>query len=121
MHNSILSLTSIRPPGPSISPIYYCNSTTFISTTAKSIELITLYEKLVPLINFSVFYSITFHKKTTDMVVFFNLPFYLNVPQFNPPLPTLIIPIKTTNCLINRQPDFIHVCDTCSCKLACVV
>ena len=42
---------------PLFSPIYYCNSTTFISTTAKSIKLITRYEKLVPLINFSVFYN----------------------------------------------------------------
>ena len=42
---------------PVYSPIYYCNSTTFISTTAKSIKLITRYEKLVPLINFSVFYN----------------------------------------------------------------
>ena len=39
------------------SPIYYCNSSTFISTTAKSLKLITRYEKLVPLINFSVFYN----------------------------------------------------------------
>ena len=33
-----------RPDGPVpvFSPIYYCNSTTFISTTAKSIKLITL-------------------------------------------------------------------------------
>ena len=48
-----------RPEGPVLvfSPIYYCNSTTFISTTAKSIKLITRYEKLVPLINFSVFYN----------------------------------------------------------------
>ena len=48
-----------RPDGPVpvFSPIYYCNSTTFISTTAKSIKLITRYEKLVPLINFSVFYN----------------------------------------------------------------
>ena len=44
-------------PVPVFSPIYYCNSTTFISTTAKSIKLITRYEKLVPLINFSVFYN----------------------------------------------------------------
>ena len=42
---------------PVFSPIYYCNSTMFISTTAKSIKLITRYEKLVPLINFSVFYN----------------------------------------------------------------
>ena len=42
---------------PVFSLIYYCNSTTFISTTAKSIKLITRYEKLVPLINFSVFYN----------------------------------------------------------------
>ena len=34
-----------RPDGPvpDFSPIYYCNSTTFISTTAKSIKLITRY------------------------------------------------------------------------------
>ena len=44
-------------PVPVFSPIYYCNSTTFISTTAKSIKLITHYEKLVPLINFSVFFN----------------------------------------------------------------
>ena len=51
-----------RPDGPVpiFSPIYYCNSTTFISTTAKSIKLITRYEKQVPLINndnYSVFYN----------------------------------------------------------------
>ena len=104
---------------PIFSPIYYCNSTMFISTTAKSIKLITCYENLVPLINFSVFYNaplIPFHKKTTVVVVFFNLPFYLNVPPFNPPFSMLIIPIKTINCLINKQGDLIHVCDTCSCQ-----
>ena len=80
-----------RPEGPVpvFSPIYYCNSTTFISTMAKSIKLITRYEKLVPLINFSVFYitpnSIPFHKK---------IPFYLNVSPINPPLSTLITPLK---------------------------
>ena len=48
-----------RPDGPVLvfSPIYYYNSTMFISTTAKSIKLITRCEKLVPLINFSVFYN----------------------------------------------------------------
>ena len=48
-----------RPDGqvPVFSPIYYCNSTTFIWTTAKSIKLITRYKNLVPLINFSVFYN----------------------------------------------------------------
>ena len=67
-HYSRLSLTQLcitqyyhlsRPDGPVpvFSPIYYCNSTTFISTTAKSIKLITRYEKRVPLINFSVFYN----------------------------------------------------------------
>ena len=48
-----------RPDGlvPVFSPIYYCNSTTFISTMAKSIKLITRCEKLALLINFSVFYN----------------------------------------------------------------
>ena len=46
--------------------------------------------------------------------LFFNLPFYLHVPPFNPPFSSLIIPIKTTNCLINKQPDLILACDTCS-------
>ena len=50
-------LSRLDGPVPVFSPIYYCNSTTFISTTAKSIKLITRYEKLVPLINFSVFYN----------------------------------------------------------------
>ena len=69
---------------PVFSPINYCNSTMIISTTAKSIKLITRYKKLVPLINFSVFttpYSIPFHKKKTVI----NLPFYLNVSPINPP------------------------------------
>ena len=52
MHNSILSLISTQWPGPCIFPIYNCNS-----TTSKSIKLITRYEKLVPLINLSVFYN----------------------------------------------------------------
>ena len=48
-----------RPDGqvPVFSPIYNCIFTTFISTTAKSTKLITRYEKLVPLIDFSVFYN----------------------------------------------------------------
>ena len=50
-------LSRLDGPVPVFSPIYYCNSTTFILTTAKSINLITRYEKLVPLINFSVFYN----------------------------------------------------------------
>ena len=33
----------------------------------------------------------------------------------------LIIPFKTTNCLINKQPDLIQVCDTCSCELVCCI
>ena len=44
-------------PVPVFSPIYYCNSTTFISTTAMSIKLITRYEIQVPLINFSEIYN----------------------------------------------------------------
>ena len=49
-----------RPDGPVpvFSPIYYCNSTTFISTAAKSIKLLTRYEKPVQLIIFSVFYNV---------------------------------------------------------------
>ena len=50
-------LSRLDGPVPVFSPIYYCNSTTFISTTAKSIKLITCYKKLVLLINFSVFYN----------------------------------------------------------------
>ena len=50
-------LTRLDGPVPVFSPIYYCNSTTFISATAKSIKLITHYEKLVPLINFIVSYN----------------------------------------------------------------
>ena len=101
-----------RPYGlvPVFSPIYYCNSTTFISTTAKSIKLITRFEKLVPLINLVYFTtpnSIPFHKK---------LPFYLNVSPINPPLSTLIIPIKTTNCLITWS-----TCVTCAIVNECVV
>ena len=43
-----------RPDGPvpEFSPIYYCNSTTIFLSTAKSIKLITRYEKLDPLIKF---------------------------------------------------------------------
>ena len=50
-------LSRLDGPVSVFSPIYYCNSTTFISTTAKSIKLLTRYEKLVSLINFSVFYN----------------------------------------------------------------
>ena len=50
-------LSRLDGPVPVFSPLHYCNSTTFISTTAKSIKLITRYEKLVTLINFSVFYN----------------------------------------------------------------
>ena len=60
MYNSILSLISTRRPGPGIFPynkLYYCNPTMFISIMAKSIKLISGYEKLVPPINFSVYYS----------------------------------------------------------------
>ena len=93
-----------RPGGPVsvFSPIYYCNSTTFISTTAKSIKLITCCKKLVPLINFNVFTtpnSIPFLKK---------LPFYLNVSPINAPISTLIIPIKTTNFLITWSTCVTH-------------
>ena len=50
-------LSRLDGPVPVFYPIYFSNSTTFISTTAKSIKLITRHEKLVPLINFSVFYN----------------------------------------------------------------
>ena len=50
-------LSRLNGPVPVFSPIYYCNSTMFISTMAKSIKLITRHEKLVLLINFSVFYN----------------------------------------------------------------
>ena len=57
MHNSILSLILTRRPGPGIFPYILLQFHKFISTTAKSIKLITCYETLVPLINFSVFYN----------------------------------------------------------------
>ena len=91
-----------RPDGPVpvFSPLYYCNFTTFISTTAKLRKLITRFENLVPLINFSVFLQRLspshFIRKQQSWLSFFNLPFYLNARPFNPPFSTLIIPIKTT-------------------------
>ena len=77
-------LSRLVGPVPVFSPIYYCNSTTFISTTAKSIKLITRYEKLVPLINLVYFTtpnSIPNQKKKT--VIY--LPFYLNASTIYPP------------------------------------
>ena len=89
-----------RPDGPVpvFSPIYYCNSTMFISTTAKSIKLITCYEKSI-LVYFTTPNSTPLHEK---------LPFYLNVSPINPPLSMLIIPIKTTNCLITWSTCVTH-------------
>ena len=48
-----------RPDGPVpvFSPIYYCNSTTFISTTAKSIKTDNSLQKNGPADHFSVFYN----------------------------------------------------------------
>ena len=93
-----------RPDGPVpvFSPIYYCNSTTFISTTAKSIKLITRYEKLVMLINFSVFYNAQLDSIILEITLLSEC-----VSNF-PPLSKLIIPIKTTNCLITYSTCVTH-------------
>ena len=57
MHNSMYRIPRTEGLVQVFFPIYYCIFTTFISTMAKSIKLITCYENLVPVFNYIVFYN----------------------------------------------------------------
>ena len=93
MQNSILSLISTRQPGPGIFPYIQLQFHNFYLDKGSVNKINDSLRKTGPHDKFyCILQSLT--RENNRHGCFFNVPYYLHVPQYNPPFSTLIIPLK---------------------------